>query len=138
MEIIKKNSVEYVPKKAALITDWADKVDLNNPHPEYPRPQLVRQDWVSLNGVWDLDVEGHKTEKILVPFCVESALSGVMKKFKAEDSLIYRRQFVISDAWAGRRILLRFEAVDYFTTVLVNGHRAGTHQGGESCNISQL
>ena len=121
---------KYEPKVAPLMTEWSNNVDPANPHPEYPRPQLVRREWQSLNGVWELDIEGHNTQEILVPFCVESALSGVMMRLKEDDTMVYRRQFVVNKTWADMRILVNFEAVDHEAAVFVNGHLVGTHSGG--------
>ena len=124
---------KYTPKVAPLMTEWSDKVDPDNPHPEYPRPQLVRKVWQSLNGVWDLDIEGHSTQQILVPFCVESALSGVMMRLsKEDDRLVYRRQFVVNRRWADTRILVNFEAVDHEAAVFINGQLVGMHSGGKN------
>ena len=76
-----------VPGK--IVTRWAKKVNPEKPLPEYPRPQMVRKDWINLNGLWDLTITGPKAEKrhaskILVPFCVESALSGVRRRLRAD------------------------------------------------------
>ncbi len=120
-----------------IVTKWADDVDPRNPLPEYPRPQLVRDHWVNLNGLWDYAVtrvddpqpttfEG----KILVPFCIESALSGVKRKFTRDDRLWYSRSLDAPSLGEGERLRLNFGAVDYEATVLVNGKRIGTHTGG--------
>jgi hypothetical protein len=119
-----------------LMTRWAKQVDPNNVLPEYPRPQMVRKDWLNLNGLWEFasaqDVKdapiGKPLEgRILVPFCVESALSGVMK---VENHVWYRRTFTVPDPWNGKRVLLHFGAVDHESTVLVNGQKVGSHVGG--------
>ena len=113
-----------------LLTKWSRDVRPAAPLPEYPRPQLVRSEWLNLNGLWQLgfgkDGEAPPVGKtldqqILVPFPVESALSGVMKH---SDRLWYRRMFTVPPAWAGRRILLHFGAVDWEIDRL--GQRQGT------------
>jgi hypothetical protein len=121
---------------APLMTRWAQEVSAELPHPEYPRPQLVRPRWQNLNGLWNyqltaLDSEAPATfqGEILVPFPIESALSGVMARVDGE-LLWYQRNFAVPDDWAGERILLHFGAVDWETTVWVNGQELGTHRGG--------
>lgn len=114
------------------------------PRPEYPRPQLVRKDWMNLNGTWQFtidsgvdgfDCEYYKREdfaqEITVPFCPESALSGVGHK-GFMPCVWYRRTVQLPDAWDGKQILLHFGAVDYHATVWVNGQLAGEHRGGYS------
>ncbi len=127
---------QWKPAGGRLLTPWAEKVSPENVHPEYPRPQMVRPHWMNLNGLWQLAIAQANDpvptgkqlpERILVPFPVESALSGVMKP---ADYLWYRRTFHVPAAWKGRRVLLHFQAVDWETTVYVNGKRLGTHRGG--------
>jgi beta-galactosidase/beta-glucuronidase len=120
-----------------LQTRWAGEVSPRNAHPEYPRPQMVRPDWLNLNGLWDLaitpkDAEAPSTfdTQILVPFPVESALSGVMKRVSENDRIWYRRTFEVPRKWLGRRLLLHFGAVDFEATVRVNGKELGRHRGG--------
>ncbi len=127
---------DWRPAKAPLMTRWAADVSPDNAHPEYPRPQMVRQDWLSLNGLWQLDVRGHDAPapfgknlpiEVLVPYPIESALSGVMRKV---DRVWYRRTFRIPEDWRDQRVLLHFQAVDWEATVFVNGHQLGRHRGG--------
>jgi hypothetical protein len=127
---------EWQPAKAPLMTRWAKDVKPDRPHPEYPRPQMVRKAWLNLNGLWELAFAkqdeappiGKKLpEQILVPFPVESALSGVMKRAAR---LWYRRTFVVPKAWAGQHVLLHFGAVDWEATVWLNGKKLGSHRGG--------
>jgi len=132
-------SAEWKPQTAPLTTRWAKDVSPDKVHPEYPRPQMVREHWLNLNGLWDYAITSKDTAKpqawdgqILVPFPVESALSGVMKPVGPEKKLVYRRSFTIpSDAaWKDKTILLHFGAVDWECTVTVNGKEAGKHRGG--------
>jgi predicted amidohydrolase YtcJ len=127
---------EWQPAKGPLMTQWAKDVSADAALPEYPRPQMVRREWLNLNGVWQLAFakEGEDPplgkrleERILVPFPVESALSGVMKH---GDRLWYRRTFTVPKAWGQRHVLLHFGAVDWEATVWVNGKKLGQHRGG--------
>lgn len=128
---------QWSPKTGPLMTRWAADVRAERVHPEYPRPQLVRPDWLSLNGVWgstitprDAGVPTAFDTPILVPFPIESALSGVMQRVDEHQRLWYRRTFEVPAAWRGRRVLLHFEAVDWEAVVRVNGRELGTHRGG--------
>lgn len=123
-------------KQAPLMTRWAALVDTNNPLPEYPRPQMVRSNWMSLNGLWQFQpgtgtdpVPTNKTlsSAILVPYPMESALSGVMQY---NPWSWYRRTFNLPADWSGRRIILHLDAVTWQARVFINGHSLGTHQGG--------
>ena len=125
-----------IPREAHMITSWGRGVTPDNAHREYPRPQLTRKDWLGLNGLWQYAVarageappSGRSLEgTILVPFPIESALSGVMKHV---ERLWYRRTFDVPHSWEGRRVMLRFGAVDWEATVFVNGKQIGTHRGG--------
>lgn len=118
------------------MTDWAQLVDTNAPWPEYPRPQMVRPDWLNLNGIWQFQpgaandiVPTNQTlsGEILVPFPMESALSGVMQHHPRS---WYRRTFVVPPEWNGRRILLHLDAVDWESEVFINGVSVGIHRGG--------
>ena len=127
----------WQPAKGPLQTRWSEKVDPQNVLPEYPRPQMVRADWKNLNGVWDFKMTDRSeccpTEfdsKILVPFPVESALSGVKKTVTAKDRLWYRRTFTVPSEWKEKRILAHFGAVDWQAEVYVNGHEVDCHTGG--------
>jgi len=132
-----ETATSWHPAKAPLMTRWAADVSPTNAHPEYPRPQLVRPDWQNLNGLWDYAVRPVGTGKpdsfdgqILVPFPIESALSGVMKTLGPKETLWYRRTTKIPQAWQGRRIRLLFGAVDWHCKVFVNGREVGQHRGG--------
>jgi hypothetical protein len=119
-----------------LTTPWGDRLDRNNPLPEYPRPQQIRKDWVNLNGPWEFaDAEagaqpvfGKKLdERIIVPFPVESLLSGIERR---EEHMFYRKLITVPRDWSGKRIKLNFGAVDYQTSVWVNGKLVTEHTGG--------
>ncbi len=119
-----------------LKTRWANEVDADSPLPEYPRPQLRRDNWVNLNGKWDYAIRPREADapqdydgKIVVPFAVESLLSGVEKPVGAANLLWYRRSFEAPSGKQGR-VLLHFGAVDWKTRVWVNGQHVGEHQGG--------
>jgi hypothetical protein len=132
-----ENNVVWQPARAPLMTRWAVEVSPTNAWPEYPRPQLVRQDWINLNGLWDYAITADSvdnpptyTGKILVPFPVESALSGVMTHFNEHSRLWYHRTFSLPKSWGGQRVRLHFGAVDWHCEVWVNGRQIGQHQGG--------
>ena len=128
---------QWKPVGDKIKTPWAEKVDPANVLPEYPRPQMVRSQWVNLNGLWDYAIKPvgamePKTMdgKILVPFAVESSLSGVQKGLTEKDELWYRRTFSVPAAWKGSNVLLNFGAVDWKADVFVNDILAGSHTGG--------
>lgn len=119
------------------MTPWASQVSPENVHPEYPRPQMRREAWMNLNGLWQYAITGKNEEKpakfkgkILVPFPVESALSGVIRPLQPDQQLWYWRTFHLPEEWLGQRILLHFGAVDWETTVWLNGEKLGKHRGG--------
>jgi hypothetical protein len=125
------------PVSGTLLTRWAAEVSPTNAHPEYPRPQLVRSNWLNLNGLWEYAILPSAERKpaaysgpILVPFPVESALSGVQKRLDERSTLWYRRPFQVPSAWSGCRVRLHFGAVDWQTQVLINGRAVGQHRGG--------
>jgi hypothetical protein len=113
--------------KGNIVTRWAKEVSPTNALPEYPRPMMRRERWKNLNGLWEFTMRPKSQasrpdkfdDQILVPFCVESALSGVKKKVVETDMLWYRRTFDVPRQWAGQRLLLHFGAVDWETTVWV-------------------
>jgi len=127
-----------------LPTKWtSEAMNSLNPFPEYPRPQLVRNQWKSLNGKWDYIGGKDKSaalnpktpidfsknaEQILVPYCPESVISGIERK--QEINMWYRRTFEIPKDWNGKNVLINFEAVDHDATVFINGKKAGNHSGG--------
>jgi hypothetical protein len=126
----------WKPADGPLKTRWAKDVSPANALPEYPRPQMVRKEWQNLNGLWQFSkAEANEQppfgndlkEQILVPYPVESALSGVMRH---ESRMWYRRMFEVPADWKGRHVLLHFDAVDWETTVYLNGKKLSTHKGG--------
>jgi hypothetical protein len=130
-------AADWQPAKGPLMTRWAKDVSPEKVHPEYPRPQMVRERWQNLNGLWDYAIRPRADQQpsqwdgqILVPFPIESALSGVMKRVSDQQRLWYRRQFEIDKAWQGQRLLLHFGAVDWETTVWLNGREVGKNRGG--------
>src|SRR5882672_9570246 len=127
----------WKPVPGHIMTRWAADVNPRDPLPEYPRPQMVRKNWVNLNGLWDYAIQPMDAPrpekfagKILVPFPVESALSGVKKPLTKEERLWYRRTFKSPDLTGGRRLLLHFGAVDWEAKIFINGKAAGGHRGG--------
>lgn len=131
---------EYATLKsepAHLQTRWAAEVNATNALPEYPRPQMVRADWLNLNGSWDYALTPTATGtptnfqgKILVPFPVDSLLSGVRLKLEETNTLWYRRTVLVPAEWRGKRVRVHFGAVDWQTRVFVNGRLVGQHRGG--------
>ena len=129
----------YQKKNAPLDTPWTAEVGPKNALPEYPRPQMKREQWQNLNGVWQFEgasageeppIGRELSERVLVPYPVESALSGIKRH---EDRMFYRRTFTVPGDWnvdGGRRLKLHFGAVDYETVVFVNGQEVGAHRGG--------
>jgi hypothetical protein len=125
----------WKPAAGPLMTRWAKDVSPDKVLPEYPRPQMQRTEWQNLNGLWQLEKQTADAEptfgkdlpqQILVPFPVESAMSGVMLH---GERFVYRRLFQVPEKWQGQRILLHFGAVDWETTVFVNGKKIGEHRG---------
>ena len=142
-------AADWQPVLGNLMTRWAQDVAPDKVLPDYPRPQLAREKWQNLNGLWDyaitaisdgeaksviahqgLAIPAQWAGQILVPFCVESALSGVKKPLTDKEHLWYRRLFHVPAAWQGQHVLLHFGAVDWETRVWVNGRELGTHRGG--------
>jgi len=131
------NAQDWKPAGSKILTPWAEKVDPKAPLPEYPRPQLIREEWTNLNGLWDYAIVPTKSAKpqnfdgkILVPFAIESALSGVGKIVGKDQDLWYRTSFALPKNLKGKKLLLHFGAVDWEAEVFVNGERVGGHRGG--------
>ena len=122
---------------STLKTRWTDSVDLECPLSEYPRPQLVRNDWQCLNGKYDFTITGKTDDipenfdsEIIVPFAPEALLSGVEKTIEPDNYIWYRKKFTLNECFKGKRTILHFEAVDWRCTVFVNRKAVGGHQGG--------
>ena len=127
---------QWKPASGPLMTRWAKDVSPENVWKEYPRPQMVRREWRSLNGLWQFQAARENDEpptgrdlqeQILVPYPVESALSGIMRH---EARMWYRRTFQVPTEWKGKHVLLHFDAVDWEATVYLNGKKLSTHRGG--------
>lgn len=127
---------QWQPAGDRIRTQWGDELDPQNVLPEYPRPQMVRGEWQNLNGLWDYAILplGQAPDKyqgqILVPFAVESSLSGVGKSLGKDNELWYNHSFTVPAKWNGKRVLLHFGAVDWKADVWVNGVSVGSHTGG--------
>lgn len=137
----------YKPAGNNIMTTWGENIDPANIWQEYPRPIMEREDWQNLNGLWDYAIVSKDSPRpkewqgeILVPFCAESALSGVGKEVGEENALWYKRSFSVPSSWKGSDVMLNFGAVDWQTDVWVNGAKVGSHTGGYtpfSLNITQ-
>lgn len=130
----------WQPKGDKIKTPWADKVTPENVWRTYPRPQLQRSEWMNLNGLWEyavtpLDIAKKQVVfegEILVPFAIESSLSGVQKKFLPADKLWYRKEFSLNKNWRGKNVILHFGSVDYECNVWLNNRLVGSHKGGNN------
>lgn len=128
---------QWKPVDGRIMTEWAAKIDVEKVLPEYPRPIMERTDWMNLNGIWNYAItpvgqtmpQGYDGQ-ILVPFAVESSLSGVGKSLGEKNELWYQRKFSIPSKWKGYKILLHFGAVDWKADVWVNQVKVGQHTGG--------
>lgn len=130
-------SAQWKPAGDKIKTDWANQIDPNNVLPEYPRPIMERGEWKNLNGLWNYAIieKGQPIPaafdgEILVPFAVESSLSGVAKRMDDTKELVYQRSFDVPGTWKGKQILLHFGAVDWKADVWVNDVKVGSHTGG--------
>lgn len=120
-----------------LMTRWGKDVTPDNAWRSYPRPQLKRERWLNLNGLWDYAIARDSAPQparmdgqILVPYPVESKLSRVARKVTPDDRIWYRRSFTVPQDWAGEHVMLNFGAVDFAATIWVNGVVVGSHKGG--------
>ena len=130
-------NAQWKPAGDKIMTEWASQVDPNNVLSEYPRPIMERGEWKNLNGLWNYAIieKGQPIPvafdgEILVPFAVESALSGVGKRMDDTKELVYQRSFDVPSAWKGKQVLLHFGAVDWKADVWVNDVKVGSHTGG--------
>ena len=130
------NEIKWKVAENPILTKWASGVDPLKPWLQYPRPDMVRTNWINLNGLWDYAItpKDTKPEKwegsILVPYPVESAISGVKRRVSENENLWYKRSFKIPNVWSKKHILLNFEAGDWETTVWIDGKEVGKHRGG--------
>ena len=141
---IPEPSTAWEPKGNHIKTRWAADVDPDNVLPEYPRPIMVRKDWQNLNGLWDYAIVDAKAvpsnedfnSQILVPFPIESSLSGVCQPLEPGKALWYKKEIEVPVEWTGKNITLHFGAVDYEATVYANGTNSRSqiarHVGGHS------
>ncbi len=128
----------WQPAGEHIRTRWAAEVSPKNALPEYPRPQMERGAWKNLNGLWDYAITASDAAEmpapageILVPFALESSLSGVAGKLTAEDALWYKTTFRVPCRWRrAKTVLLHFGAVDYACELWLNGQKVGEHRGG--------
>jgi hypothetical protein len=127
----------WAPVQGDIMTRWAKMLNPNKVLTDYPRPQLARKQWKSLNGMWDYAIRPRAESqpdsfdgKILVPFPIESALSGVKKPVGVENKLWYRCTYEIPKKWKNQRVMLNFGAVDWETMVWINSKEVGNHRGG--------
>ena len=128
---------QWKPAGDKIKTSWGEQLDPKNVLPEYTRPIMERNDWKNLNGLWKYAITPKGTPApaayqgdILVPFAVESSLSGVGKMINEKEELWYQRTFDVPSAWRGKQILLHFGAVDWKAEVWVNDVKVGEHTGG--------
>ncbi|WP_149273561.1 glycoside hydrolase family 2 protein [Pareuzebyella sediminis] len=128
---------QWEPAGDKIKTEWAEKISPENVWQEYPRPLMERPDWKNLNGLWDYVIQSKGkaapasyTYKILVPFAVESSLSGVMQEVGANQELWYNTVFEVPKDWEGKSILLHFGAVDWKADIWMNDIKIGSHKGG--------
>ena len=128
---------QWKPAGDKIKTSWAEKIDVKNVLPEYPRPLMERAEWVNLNGLWDYTIlkagltEPSKFDgQILVPFAVESSLSGVQKTVGDENEVWYKRNFTVPSKWKNNKILLHFGAIDWKSEIWLNDIKIGSHTGG--------
>lgn len=130
-------SAQWQPAGDKIKTRWASEIDVNNVLPEYPRPIMERAEWQNLNGLWNYAIQPVGKQKptnydgeILVPFAIESSLSGVQKRVGSENELWYEREFTVPSKWKNNKILLHFGAVDWKADVWINDVKVGQHTGG--------
>ena len=128
---------QWKPVGDNIKTKWGENINPNNVLQEYPRPILVRNDWKNLNGLWDYTITSKGENKpenydgeILVPFPIESSLSGVRKRISKEQELWYHKNFQIPKKWKSKEIIIHFGAVDWESELWINDINVGLHKGG--------
>lgn len=137
-QLTKAQTTTWKPVAGKIMSPWAEQVDPSKPLKEYPRPQMVRNNWQNLNGIWEYAITPKSTNnlptkfdgQILVPFAVESALSGVGKTVGKEQVLWYKNTIELDKSVSKDQVLLHFGAVDWQCDVYVNGNKVGSHEGG--------
>ena len=130
----------WKPAGDRIMTKWGKSLTPETAWQSYPRPQLQREQWQNLNGLWECSVTSQDAamssvkfdKEILVPFAIESALSGLGERFLPTDKLWYKRSFTVDPSWKGKNVILHFGAVDYSCEVFVNGKSVGKHVGGNN------
>jgi beta-galactosidase/beta-glucuronidase len=127
----------WQPAGDKIKTKWAEEIDPTSPLPEYPRPQMERSEWLNLNGLWKYAIVDRKSSmpaafdgKILVPYPIESSLSGVQKSVGENQELWYQHSFTVPSDWKNKNVVLNFGAVDWQADVWVNNIKVGSHKGG--------
>lgn len=136
-EITPLQAQDWAPVEGKIMTEWATQISPENVHQEYPRPQMTRESWTNLNGLWEYSIlpKGQAIPtsfegEILVPFAVESALSGVGKTVGKDNELWYSTAFNTPKKKSKEHVLLHFGASDWETEVFINGQSVGKHRGG--------
>ena len=131
--------LKWCPAGNKIKTKWGKNLDPKNVWQEYPRPQLERKQWLNLNGIWSYSITDVNSQKpdnfdgeILVPFSIESSLSGVMKSLNEKQILWYYKEFEIPDNWKDKNIIIHFNAVDWICELYINDNKIGKHSGGYS------
>ena len=131
--------LKWCPAGNKIKTKWGKNLDPKKVWQEYPRPQLERKQWLNLNGIWSYSITDVNSQKpdnfdgeILVPFSIESSLSGVMKSLNEKQILWYYKEFEIPDKWKDKNIIIHFNAVDWICELYINDNKIGEHSGGYS------
>ncbi|MCK5821347.1 MAG: chitobiase/beta-hexosaminidase C-terminal domain-containing protein [Bacteroidales bacterium] len=126
-------------KESSIMTTWASEVDEDSPWNVYPRPYLERDNWTNLNGLWEYAITNTNSERpiemdgeILVPYPVESAISGVMQRVSKDDLIWYKRELNTRKLKKSEHLILHFEAVDWHSTIWIDDKKIGEHKGGYS------